>query len=293
MIGVKERVFAERFEETARKFGSALCVGLDPDVNLLHSGREVTDFNKMVIEATAGIATAYKPNLALYESIRDDGFDSFAGLVALEETINYIRETSPDALIIADAKRGDIGPCALAYGKRFCEQYDFDAVTAHPYIGHDSIEPFLDYPEKGVFILCRTSNPSAREFQDLIVIDPDSGEHKPQYQYVAEIAQSWNKRGNVGLVVGATYPKEIRRVREVCEDMFFLIPGVGYQGGDLQEAVIAAADANGHGFTISSSRQIMYAAKNNDQELMCNTEGADRIREAAIKLRNQINDALL
>lgn len=291
MIGVKAGVFAERFEETARKFGSALCVGLDPDVSLLRNGRDVTEFNKMVVEATVGIATAYKPNLALYESI-DDGCNNFAGLIALEDTIAYIREVSPDALIIADAKRGDIGPCALAYGKRFCEQYDFDAVTAHPYMGHDSIEPFLDYSEKGVFILCRTSNPSARDFQDLIVIDPDSGEHKPQYQYVAEIAQSWNKRGNVGLVVGATYPKEIRRVREVCEDMFFLIPGVGHQGGDLQGAAAAAADANGQRFTISSSRQIMYAAKNNNQELMCNTEGADRIREAAIKLRNEINSAL-
>ena len=292
MIGVKKDLFAERFEETASKFDSALCVGLDPDVKLLHSGKQVAEFNRMVVEATAGIAAAYKPNLALYESIRDDGLDTFSGLVALEETVKYIRDASPDALIIADAKRGDIGPCANAYGERFCVQYDFDAVTAHPYMGFDSIEPFLRYRNIGVFVLCRTSNHSAQDFQDLIVIDPTSGEQKPQYQYVAETAQRWNEDGNVGLVVGATYPDEIRRVRDVCENMFFLIPGVGYQGGDLQAAVSAAADVNGLGFTISSSRQIMYAAKDSNGELKCNMKSANRVRAVAMRLRDEINSAI-
>ena len=291
MIGVKERVFAERFEDTASKFRSALCVGLDPDTKLLPRGEDVIAFNKMVIEATAGIAAAYKPNLAIYESIEDGGPGKFAGLIALDETIQHIRKMSPDALIIADAKRGDIGPCAIAYGKRFCEQYDFDAVTAHPYMGHDSIEPFLEYPGKGVFILCRTSNASAIDFQDLTVIDPKSGEQKPQYQFVAEVAESWNKRGNIGLVVGATYPDEIRRVRKVCEDMFFLIPGVGHQGGDLRASVAAASDANGRGFTISASRQIMYAAMDVSGKLQCNEEAANRVREVAIRLRDDINKA--
>ena len=280
------RVFADRFSETARRLGSALCVGLDPDTTILCSGTEVVEFNKMVVEATAEVAVAYKPNLAIYESIQSDG------LWALEETISYIRDASPDALIIADAKRGDIGPCAVAYGERFHKQLDFDAVTAHPYMGYDSIEHFASRRDKGVFVLCRTSNESACDFQDLTVIDEVTGERKPLYLCVAETARNWNARGNVGLVVGATYPDEIRMVREACEDMFFLIPGAGYQGGDVGRAAAAAADKDGGGFTISSSRQIMYAAMDGERNLRPSLEGSARIRKAALKLRDEINSAL-
>lgn len=280
-------VFADRFAEAARVFDSTLCVGLDPDTKLLMTGGEVLEFNKMVVEATAEIAVAYKPNYTIYERILPEG------LWAFEETVAYIRQVSPKALIIADAKRGDIGPCAEAYGERFCEQLDVDAVTVHPYMGYESIEPFLKHPKSiSVFILCRTSNRSAQVFQDPKVMDDATGELKPYYIHVAEIARGWNESGNVGLVVGATYPEEIERVREVCDDMFFLIPGAGHQGGDVVRAARAAADKSGQGFTISSSRQIMYAGKDSKGGLKPSSVGASRVREAAIKLRDEINSAI-
>ena len=281
------RVFADRFSETAQRFDSALCVGLDPDTSLLRTAEDVVSFNRMVVEATAEIAVAYKPNLAIYESIQSDG------LLAFAKTIDHIRENAPGALIIADAKRGDIGPCAEAYGKRFCNQLDVDAVTVHAYMGYESVQHFVEPPHDiSVFVLCRTSNKSARDFQDLMVVDEISGEQKPLYQCVAETARSWNTRGNVGLVVGATYPQEIERVREVCDDMFFLIPGAGHQGGDVARAARAAADKRGQGFTISSSRQIMYAGKDSKGELRPSLEGASRVRKAAINLRDEINSAI-
>jgi orotidine-5'-phosphate decarboxylase len=260
--------FFEKLERAARKNGSLLCVGLDPDPALMPVD-DVAAFNRAIIEVTSDFVCAYKPNLAFYEALGERGY------AALRETLAAIPDDIP---VIGDAKRGDIGNTAKAYARALFDELGFDAVTVNPYLGGDAVEPFLEREEKAAFILCRTSNPGARDFQDLVVSGGDAS--RALFEVVAAAAARWNVRGNVGLVVGATYPEELRRVRQLCPDMTFLVPGVGAQGGDLAAVMANGLDAKGAGLVVNLSRQVLYASKGPDF--------AQAAGEAARKLRDEI-----
>lgn len=269
--------FDEKLENAYRLNNSRLCVGLDPDLSMI-SPDKVIELNKVLVDATSDLACAYKPNLAIYESLGREGYE------VLEATLRCIRDINPSIPIIGDAKRGDIGLCGDAYSKTMLD-YGFDAVTVNPYIGLDALKPFLDIEDLGVFILCKTSNPSGAELQDLRLA---SG--KLMYEHVAELAETrWNWNGNVGLVVGATYPSEIRRVRKICPQMPFLIPGVGAQGGDIEQTVSSAINDTGGGFVINASRQIMYAAKDANGKLSLGQTASQKVRQVALHIRDEIN----
>jgi len=259
--------FLEKLLHAARSNRSLLCIGLDPDPELMPKV-DFFQFNRAIIDATSDLVCAYKPNLAFYEAL------GIEGLKALERTVAYIPKGIP---IIGDAKRGDIGSTARAYARALFETLGFDAATVNPYLGYDSLEPFMEYKEKGVFILCRTSNVGSAHFQALTLTETSG----PLFELVAQSAREWNLYGNLGLVVGATYPEELRRVRQICPEMPLLIPGIGAQGGDLASAVRYGVDAKGEKAIISSSRQIIYASKGEDF--------AAAAREAALNLRDQIN----
>jgi orotidine-5'-phosphate decarboxylase len=258
--------FVEKLLKVARTNKSLLCIGLDPDPKLMPAGVGIVEFNRAIIDATSDLVCAYKPNLAFYETLGAEGFD------VLKDTIACIPPSIPT---IGDAKRGDIGNTAKMYAKSLFEMFGFDAATVNPLLGFDSLEPFIEYRDRGVLVLCRTSNPGSADLQDQLL---SSG---PMYELIAELARQWNKYGNVGLVVGATYPEEISRVRAICPDMPLLIPGVGAQSGDLASAVRYGVDAKGQKAIISSSRQVIYASKGKDF--------AAAAREAALKLRDEIN----
>jgi orotidine-5'-phosphate decarboxylase len=265
--------FIEKLMGATRKNKSLLCVGLDPDPKLMPDGVGVFEFNKAIIDATSDLVCAYKPNLAFYEALGNEGLD------ALKSTVDYIPEGIP---VIADAKRGDIGNTAKAYTKALFDNLHFDAATVSPYLGFDSLEPFIEYRDKGIFILCRTSNAGAVDFQSLICEVGNS--HHPLFEVVVLKAGQWNKYGNIGLVVGATYPEELRTIRQLQPDMPFLIPGIGAQGGDLALTVRYGVDAQGEKAIINSSRQILYASRGKDF--------AEAARQAASELREQINQQL-
>jgi orotidine-5'-phosphate decarboxylase len=258
--------FTDKLLNASRKNESWLCIGLDPDAERMPEV-DVLQFNKAIVEATSDLVCAYKPNLAFYEALGTQG------LVTLEKTIKHIPGHIP---VIGDAKRGDIGNTAKAYAKALFSVLGFDAATVNPYLGHDSIEPFISYRDKGVFILCRTSNKGAADFQDRRI------DGLPLYEVVAHKAKEWNIHGNVGLVVGATYPEQLKKVRSICPEMPLLIPGIGAQGGDLASAVRYGVDAHGEKATINVSRQILYASREKDF--------AQAARNAAEKIRSQIND---
>ena len=258
--------FTDKLLNASRKNESWLCIGLDPDAERMPEV-DVLQFNKAIVEATSDLVCAYKPNLAFYEALGTQG------LVTLEKTIKHIPGHIP---VIGDAKRGDIGNTAKAYAKALFSVLGFDAATVNPYLGHDSIEPFISYRDKGVFILCRTSNKGAADFQDRRI------DGLPLYEVVAHKAKEWNIHGNVGLVVGATYPEQLKKVRSICPEMPLLIPGIGAQGGDLASAVRYGVDAHGEKATINVSRQILYASREKDF--------AQAARDAAEKIRSQIND---
>lgn len=265
--------FLDKLANAASKNNSLVCVGLDPDPSLMPSGTGVLDFNRAIIEATSDLACAYKPNLAFYEAM------GIEGMVALKETLKSIPSDIP---IIADAKRGDIGNTAKAYARSIFDYFGFDACTVNPYLGHDAVDPFLQYSDKCVFILCRTSNAGAADFQSLRV--EVEGGTKLLHEVVAERANEWNSKGNVGLVVGATYPDELKSVRSKYPSMPFLIPGIGAQGGDLALTVHNGLDISRNKTVINSSRQILYASRGKDY--------AEAARDAANSLRNQINRVL-
>lgn len=261
--------FITKLVNTTRKNNSLLCIGLDPNPDLMPKV-DILEFNKAIIDATYDLVCAYKPNLAFYEAL------GIEGLTILEKTVAHIPNDIP---IIGDAKRGDIGNTAKAYAKALFSIFGFDAATVNPYLGFDSIEPFISYQDKGVFILCRTSNPSAVDFQDLRC---DTG--SSLYETVAHKAREWNVYGNIGLVVGATYPEELKKIRSICPEMPLLIPGIGAQGGDLALVVKYGVDAHGQGVLINVSRQILYASREGDF--------AQAARNTAEKIRNQINSYL-
>jgi len=258
--------FIDKLLDASRKNNSWLCIGLDPDPELMPE-LDVPQFNKAIIEATSDLVCAYKPNLAFYEALGTEG------LAILEKTIKCIPGNIP---VIGDAKRGDIGNTARAYARALFSVLGFDAATVNPYLGFDSIEPFIDYEDKGVFILCRTSNKGAADFQDLRT------DGLSLYEAVARKAREWNTYGNIGLVVGATYPEELKKVRSICPEMPLLIPGIGAQGGDLASAVGYGVDDRGEKAIINVSRQILYASREKDF--------ARAARNVAQKIRSQIND---
>ncbi len=262
--------FIEKLTNATRKNKSLLCVGLDPDPELMPDKISVFEFNKAIIEATSDLVCAYKLNFAFYEVLEDEG------LTALKHTIRYIPDEIP---VIGDAKRGDIGNTAKAYARSIFTNFNFDATTVNPYLGFDSIEPFIQYRDRGVFILCRTSNAGAVDFQALR--SEVEGSHRPLFEIVALKASQWNTYGNIGLVVGATCPEELRLIRQNHPNMPILIPGIGAQGGDLASAVRYGVNAQGEKAIINSSRQIIYASRGKDF--------AQAARRAATELRDQIN----
>ncbi|MBI4035810.1 orotidine-5'-phosphate decarboxylase [Candidatus Daviesbacteria bacterium] len=236
--------------------GKFVCVGLDS-----------ADFalNQKVIDATFDLVCAYKPNSAFYEA------EGIKGLETLKKTVQYIKEKSPEIPIILDAKRGDIGNTNEAYVVAAFNELGVDAITVHPYLGKEALQPFLDRTDKGIIILVKTSNPGAGEFQDLEV------EGKPLYQVVAEHVREWNTNGNCAVVVGATYPEELKIVREIIGDAPILVPGVGTQGGDLSATLKNGLNSKKQGLIINSSRGIILAPDP---------------REAALTLHSQIQEIL-
>ena len=252
---------------------SLLCVGLDPDLSLMPV-RDVAAFNAAIVDAVRDIVVAFKPNLAFYEALGS------GGIAALERTIEVIRERAPGAVLIADAKRGDMGQSNVHYARALFETWGFDAATVHGYLGREALEPFLSCKERGVFVLCRTSNPGARELQDAAL---SSGGRL--FEEVASRASEWNTRGNVGLVVGATYPDDLAAVRRLCPDMPVLLPGVGAQGGDLEASVRAGVDRDGRGLLVSVSRGVIYASRDS-------ASFAEDARQAALGYRRRIDQVL-
>jgi orotidine-5'-phosphate decarboxylase len=272
--------FLEKLLAAERGNQSLLCVGLDPEperlpdeLRTLPVEKAVVQFCRAIIEATAPYASVFKPNLAFFEVLGP------SGLAALQEVLRAIPAHIP---VIADAKRGDIGSTARNYAAALFETYGFDAATVNPYLGYDAVAPFLRYRDRGVLLLCRTSNPGGRDFQDLLVQE-SSGQAVPLYQVVARRVREWNEAGNCGLVVGATYPQELRTIRALCPELPILVPGIGAQGGDLEASVPVAVDARGERAIISASRAILYA------------DSGPRYAEAAAhvarSLRDQINQA--
>jgi orotidine-5'-phosphate decarboxylase len=265
--------FGEKLAASWKAMNSLVCVGLDPEPKKFPDRfREapggIFEFNKAIVDATRDLVCAYKPQFAHYAA--------YAAENQLEHTIDYIKATAPNAIVILDSKRGDIGSTAEQYAHEAFERYGADAVTVNPYLGRDSVEPFLKHDDKGVIILCRTSNPGAKDFQDL-----DVG-GKKLFQVVAErVSKEWNVAGNCMLVVGATYPDELADIRSRVGDLPFLVPGVGAQGGDVAKVMAKGKTAAGTGLVISSSRAILYASSGADF--------AEAARKAATDLRDTIN----
>jgi orotidine-5'-phosphate decarboxylase len=267
------RRFREQLQEAWARSGSLVCVGLDPELErfpaaLGGGAAPILRFNRAVIDATADLVCAYKPQFAHYAACGAEE--------ELARTIEYVHERYPGIPVILDAKRNDVGHTAERYAIEAFERYRADAVTVNPYLGFDSLEPFLRHGERGVFVLCRTSNPGARDLQDQRV------DGRKLYQVVAElVAARWNSRGNCGLVVGATYPAELAEVRQITGELPFLVPGVGAQGGDIEQVVRAGQTADGAGLIVSSSRAILYASSGADF--------ASAARAATASLRDTVN----
>jgi orotidine-5'-phosphate decarboxylase len=266
--------FVAALERAWERNDSLLCVGLDPEIeriprHILAEASPIFHFNKAIVDATADLVCAYKPQFAHYAAYEAED--------QLERTIEYIHRTYPGLPVILDAKRGDIGHTAERYAIEAFERYAADAVTVNPYLGSDALEPFLRRADKGVIVLCRTSNPGAGDLQDR-----DCGGRR-LYQVVAELAATrWNARGNCLLVVGATDARALAEVRALVGDMPLLVPGVGAQRGDVQQVVRNGQTRAGCGLIISSSRSILYAAAG---------DFAGAARAAAQALRKQINQS--
>jgi orotidine-5'-phosphate decarboxylase len=259
----------EQLTALIRHKQSMLCVGLDTDINLipkhlLSEEDPIFAFNKAIIDATIDIAVAYKPNIAFYEAMGIKGWQS------LEKTINYLNQFKDEAFTIADAKRGDIGNTSKMYAKSFFEWLDFDSVTVAPYMGEDSVMPFLEYKDKWVILLGLTSNKGSKDFQFT------ESEGTRLYEKVITKAQEWCGPDRLMYVVGATHPQELKAIRKLAPDHFFLVPGVGAQGGDVREICEAGVNSHG-GLLINSARQIIYASSGSDF--------AERAREVAIATR--------
>ncbi|WP_341676242.1 orotidine-5'-phosphate decarboxylase [Niveibacterium sp. SC-1] len=249
--------FRDKLAAAWQRNDSLLCVGLDPDlakipVHLRGRPDAVFEFCRAIVDATAGFACAFKPQIAYFAALRAEE--------QLEALIAYIHEQHPQVPVILDAKRGDIGATAQQYAREAFERYRADALTVNPYMGFDSVEPYLEFPDKGLIVLCRTSNPGGSDLQNLAV---EGG--RKLYQHVAElVAGRWNRNGQNALVVGATFPQELADVRSIVGDLPLLVPGIGAQGGDVEATVKAGRTAAGTGLMISSSRAILYASGGED-----------------------------
>lgn len=265
--------FMQALRRRWNEAGSLVCVGLDPEPAKFPSrfagdADAVFGFCRDIVDATAEYACCFKPQIAHFAALGAED--------ALQRLVAHVHAAHPGIPVILDAKRGDIGSTAQRYAIEAFDRYGADAVTANPYLGRDSLQPFLDRADRGVVILCRTSNPGAADLQDLVASDG-----RPLYQHVAEkVAREWNGNGNCMLVVGATWPEQLREVRAVAGDMPFLVPGVGAQGGDAAAVVLNAKTADGTGLVVSSSRAILYASSGDDYA------------EAAAAAARELRDAL-
>jgi orotidine-5'-phosphate decarboxylase len=266
--------FVDQLSAASLQNDSLLCVGLDPDLSKLPPEMQgqpdaIFAFCKAIIDSTAEWACAFKPQIAYFAALAAED--------QLQAVCDYLKQHYPHIPIILDAKRGDIGATAEQYAREAFERYHADAVTVNPYMGFDSVQPYLERQDKGVIVLCRTSNPGGSDLQFLEV------DGKPLYQRVAQlVAQRWNKHGQCGLVVGATFPNELAAVRAIVGDMPLLVPGIGAQGGDIQATVKAGQTAQGAGMMINSSRAILYAP----------TEGHESYAEAAARVARATRDAI-
>lgn len=269
--------FTNQLKNAVETSNSLLCVGLDADLSKIpaHIASRpdpLFQFNKAVVDATHDIVCAYKPNSAFYEA------EGPEGIRQLKQTVDYIHATYPGVPVILDAKRGDIGNTNDKYVSFIYDYLNVDAVTLHPYLGGESLEPFLARADKGAIIMCRNSNPGAGELQDLVI------DGRPLYELMAErITTTWNTNGNCLLVVGATVPAEAQRIRQITgDDAWFLVPGVGSQGGDIEATVKASVNSQGTGIVINSARGILYAGSGEDF--------ATAARNEAMKTRDEINN---
>ncbi len=268
--------FMHALDAAWRERNSLLCVGLDPDpakfpAHLQGRPDAIFEFCAGIADATADLVCCFKPQIAYFAAHRAED--------QLEALIAHIHAHHPGTPVILDAKRGDIGSTAEQYASEAFERYQADAITVNPYMGRDSVEPYLAYSDKGVILLCRTSNPGG---SDLQFLDIDASGGQKLYEHVAQlVAQEWNASGQCALVVGATFPAEIARVRALTGDMPLLVPGIGAQGGDIEATVHAGRNAQGNGLMINSSRAILYAGKGEDY--------AEAARRAALETRGAIN----
>lgn len=268
--------FTEKLSAAWAANNSLLCIGLDPDVakfpaQLRGQPDAIAQFCKAIIDASADTACAFKPQIAYFAAQRAED--------QLENICAYLRENHPQIPIVLDAKRGDIGATAEQYAREAFERYGADAVTVNPYMGYDSIAPYLEWADRGVIVLCRTSNPGGSDLQFLNLAG------RPLYQHVAHlVAEKWNRNGQCALVVGATFPGELAQVRNIVGDMPLLVPGIGAQGGDIEATVNAGKTAAGTGMMINSSRAILYATPASADE-----DFAQAARRVALETRDAIN----
>jgi len=265
--------FIDKLKARWKSKNSLVCVGLDPDLNKIPNHiqemeQPIYEFNRVIIDSTHDLVCAYKPQIAYYSAFRAEH--------ELELTIKYINKNYPDIPVILDAKRGDIGATAKMYAIEAFDRYRADAVTVNPYMGGDTLKPYLDREDKGAVILCRTSNPGARDLQDI------ESDNEKIYRIIAKRAASdWNYNKNIMLVVGATYPEELAEIRAITGEIPFLVPGIGAQGGDVRKAVTNGRTPDGTGMTVNSSRGIIYAGSGRNFH--------DAVRKAATDLRDEIN----
>ncbi len=265
--------FRERLRAAQIAAGSALCVGIDVDPDKLPDGLDrnaagVERFIRGIIDATSDLVSVYKPNLAFFEALGEDG----------PRLVKSTLAAIPASIItIGDAKRGDMGNSAERYAAALFGVFGFDAITVNPYQGTDAIEPYIQDPARGAFMLCKTSNPGSVDFQDLLC--SYEGEQRPLHEVVALRAVGWNTRGNVGLVVGATFPRDLGRIRQLAPELPILVPAVGTQGGDAEEAIRYGATADGTLAVVSVSRQVLYASSGPDWAAAARRE-AQALRDA-------------
>lgn len=239
--------FQSKLDSIISKNHSLLCINLDPDVEKI-SNKSLFEFNKTIIDQTIDFVCSYKPNSAFYEALGSEGIGQ------LKMTVDYIRQKNPELPIILDAKRGDIGSSNKGYISFVFDYLQVDGLTLNPYMGYEALAPFFEKKDKGFFILCKTSNKGSDELQNLMI-----GERPLYLQLAEKIAMGWNSSGNIMLVVGATYPDELCRIREIVKEMIFLVPGIGVQGGDLQAVLDCGLTASKKGLIIAVGRSILYS----------------------------------
>ncbi len=247
--------------------GSLLCVGIDPTyerlpANVSQDPEGLFEFSRRIADACAPHVCAFKPQAA--------HFGALGAEKELRRLIDYIHELHPHVVVVLDAKRGDIGSTAARYAVEAFERYDADAVTVSPFLGEESVRPYFDFPERGVILLCRTSNPGSDWMQK-------QPEDEPIYLQIVKKAQAWNEHRNLALVTGATYPEELQEVRAIAPEMPLLVPGIGAQGGDISRVVAAGADRNGQGLLISASRSVLFASDGDDYAEAAGAE-AERLK---------------